>query len=113
MIAEVLSRFVAGGTMIVAISYLGRILPTSIAGLVVLFPIVTAMGFFFLFPHLEVEQAEQVALATTLGIPTVFAFALTVHFSVRHVGVNGSILLGIVSWLVVGALVLFLKSQFS
>lgn len=112
MLTEVLARFIAGGTMIVGVSYLGRVLPASIAGILVLFPAVTALGYFFLFPHLEVEQAEQVALYTCFGIPTVLAFAMTVYFSVRHVGTNYAILMGILVWLIVGAAVVTLKNWF-
>ncbi|WP_413113179.1 GlpM family protein [Thaumasiovibrio sp. DFM-14] len=111
MLLEVLSRFVAGGSMIVTVSYLGRVLPASLAGIVVLFPAVTALGYYFLFPQLDVKQAEQIALYTCFGIPTVFAFALTVYFSLRYVGTNYAIMLGILAWLIVGGLVLWIKQR--
>jgi uncharacterized membrane protein (GlpM family) len=100
-VSEVLWRFLAGGSLVTLVSLAGRTRNPYLAGLVVLFPVVTIVGLFFLSTRLTPHQLSQAALFSLLSVPTVIAFLAVVFLTVGRLRIWQSLLLGIGAWLVI------------
>lgn len=108
---EVVSRFIAGGSLVLIVCYLGKMKNPYISGMAVLFPIVTLVGYYFLSLSITGQALQRVALVSIYSLPTMLSFLITIYLSVGKVPFWQSLLLGILSWLITAAvLILFDKS---
>ena len=92
--------------MIVAITLLGESKYPQLAGLAVLFPAVTVIGYFFLISSEGVDAVRPIILFSIYSIPTVLAFLIVLYFALKHFGTVQSILLAIVAWLITAGIIL-------
>lgn len=110
-ISELLLRFLVGGFLIMLVSVVGQTRYRVISGLIVLFPIVTVVGFYFLSFEVTHVQLRSTILFSILAIPTVLAFLITFYYSVEYFSVNVSVIMSVISWFVV-AIIIFLVNQY-
>lgn len=110
-LAELSLRFIAGGSLIVAVSLIAHSGHARIAGVVMLFPAVTLVSLIFLDP-LTQENVKQLSLGGLVAIPCTLGFLLAVFLLADRVGVGMSIALGVVCWLVIAILVVFLQMRY-
>ncbi len=110
--SELIIRFVVGGSLIVAISLLAKSKYPQLAGLAVLFPAVTIIGYFFLLSSQGVDSVRPIILFSIYSVPTVFAFLATLYIALKRFGIAQSILLSIMAWLAVALIFLFLEQRF-
>lgn len=59
---ELLTRSLVGGSLIVLVFLLGKIKYSVIAGLFVLFPIVTLVGYFFIGQSVDSSKLHEITL---------------------------------------------------
>lgn len=105
--SELLLKFVIGGSLIVAITLLGKSKYPQLAGLAVLFPAITTIGYFFLISSEGVDTVRPIILFSIYSIPTVLAFLIGLYFALKHFSTLQSILLAIIAWLITAGIILF------
>ena len=109
---ELLLKFIFGGGLIVLISLLAKSKNPQLAGLAVLFPIVTLVGYFFIINSIGKVNARPIILFSIIALPTVLAFLITLYFSLKHFNIYYSFSLSILAWLIVAILVFYLDKHF-
>ncbi|ATW26872.1 GlpM family protein [Candidatus Formimonas warabiya] len=111
-LTEAVSRFIAGGSLILLVSYLGKTKNPYVSGLAVLFPIVTTVGYYFLSLSMEGQELQRVVLVSICAVPTTIAFLITLYFTIGKLPVWQSLLLGIVAWFISALLLILLDKYF-
>ena len=101
---QFLARFVVGGLHVALVPVVARHFSPHAAGLIVLFPIVTLTGFWFLAGELGDVALTQAAGTALLGLPTVAAFLLGTRLALSVGAPSGlALALGVGAWLAVAA----------
>ncbi|HEX3044087.1 MAG TPA: GlpM family protein [Bacillota bacterium] len=108
-VMEGLIRFFCGGLLILGIGLVSKSANKNIAGLLALFPIVTAVGYFFMSRDLEASGIKKIILISIMGLPTVLVFLLGLYLTIDKMPVMKAILLSIVAWIISAIGVLTLK----
>ena len=96
--------------MIVLISLLGKSKCPQLAGLAVLFPAVTLVGYYFLISSAGKAFVRPIILFSAMSVPTVLVFLLVLNRTLRSHGVLLSFALAILAWLLTAAVVLLLDT---
>ena len=109
---EAVLRFLIGGTLILLVSVIGREGKSAVAGLVAMFPVVTALSYYFLGRTASKIVVKETVLSSLGGLPIVAIFLVVTYFCLQKFSVNISILIGIGVWIICGAFYLFIKSTF-
>ncbi|WP_353051028.1 GlpM family protein [Amycolatopsis sp. NBRC 101858] len=106
--------FIGGGALISLVPLVGSRLSPQIAGLILLFPIVTLVGLSFLGVESGRDAVATGAVSAIRNMPTVLAFLVAVYFASRNgVPLPVSFLMGILAWLIVALLIALLSSWLS
>ena len=106
-LTEAVVRFAVGGALITAVSLLGETKYSVLSGLVVLFPVVTLTGYYFLALEVPLPELRQVVLFSALAVPTVWGFTLGFYAASARFSVPVSLLLGVCAWLIVALVVVW------
>lgn len=111
-LAEAVSRFIVGGTAILFISLLSETKYRMLAGLFVLFPAVTVVGYYYYSLEVTRAQLASTVLFSIASVPAIVAYLLTFYFSLRRFSAPVSLVLGVVSWLVIAVAIIFMNQQY-
>ncbi|OHB32501.1 MAG: hypothetical protein A2X84_04350 [Desulfuromonadaceae bacterium GWC2_58_13] len=98
-------RFVVGGAMIVVICLLGKSKYPQLAGLAVLFPAVTLVGYYFLISEQGKDAVRTMIGYSLLGLPTVLVFLLCLYFALGKFDIFTSFSIAIGAWLLTAVLI--------
>lgn len=109
---EAISRFIVGGTLVLIVSWMGKMKNPYISGLIVLFPVVTLVGYYFLSLSIDGQALQKVVLISMLALPTTIAFLGTVYFTIARMPAVKSLALGLLGWLIAAALIAALDKWF-
>jgi uncharacterized membrane protein (GlpM family) len=109
---EAISRFIVGGTLVLIVSWMGKMKNPYISGLIVLFPVVTLVGYYFLSLSIDGQALQKVVLVSMLALPTTIAFLGTVYFTIARMPAVKSLALGLLGWLIAAALIIALDKWF-
>ncbi|MEL7565797.1 MAG: GlpM family protein [Dehalobacterium sp.] len=109
---EAVTRFIAGGSLVLIVCFLGKMKNPYISGMAVLFPIVTLVGYYFLSFSVTGQALQKVALVSIYSLPTMLSFLITIYFTIQKVQPWQSLLLGILSWLITAAVLILLDKYF-
>jgi uncharacterized membrane protein (GlpM family) len=109
---EALVRFIVGGLFILLISYIGKTKNAYLAGMAMLFPMVTVVGYYFLSLNINKSEMPRVVLTSLLSLPTTAAFLLTLYFIIDKMPIIQALLLGLLSWVAVGVCIILFDRYF-
>jgi membrane protein GlpM len=98
---EAAVRFVVGGGLVLFVSFLGKTRYPYVAGLAVLFPIVTFVGYYFLSAQMHGRGLQGVVLYGIFSVPALVAYLLVVYFTIDRLPAWQSLLLGLAAWVAV------------
>ena len=106
-VIELLTRFLVGGSLIVLVSLLSKTKYSVISGLLVLFPIVTLVGYFFIGQSVDSSKLHEITLFSMYSLPTTFIFLFTFYTVQAKYTLIGSLFLSVMAWfLAAGVLVI-------
>ncbi len=91
-------RFVAGGTLVAGVSVLAKTRHPLLAGLFLLFPLVTLVGLYFAGSALDTAGVRKIALFSMAGLPATLAFLAAFYILVMRAGLVQSLLLSTLIW---------------
>ena len=106
---EAFLRFITGGALILLVSLLSTTKFKIISGILVLFPIVTVVGFYAASFEMNVEELRKSVLLGMIGLPTVFSFLITFYFSLKIFSVTYSLIMGLLAWLLTAVIIVLLS----
>ncbi|QGU00240.1 hypothetical protein SYNTR_1646 [Candidatus Syntrophocurvum alkaliphilum] len=109
---ELVFRFIAGGVVIVLISLLGKSKNEFLAGIAVLFPIVTVVGYYFLSFTSEPQILQKQVQFSLLALPAVLGFLLALYFTIHRLPIVYSLIAGILVWSAIAVPAALLGSRF-
>ncbi|MDR3601898.1 MAG: GlpM family protein [Desulfosporosinus sp.] len=104
-LVELLTRFLVGGTLVVLINLIGKSRNNFVAGLAMLFPAITLIGFYFLSISQHGSLSKTV-LFSIWSLPTSLVFLVTLYFTIDKIPILQALVLGIVSWLIAAIVVI-------
>jgi len=110
-INELFLRFIAGGSLIVLITLLAKTRYPFLAGIMVLFPAVTLIGFFFLGQTVDTLKLKEIALFSMYALPTTFIFLLTFYFLQGRYALTHTLLFSVMAWFAAAGILIFVKSN--
>jgi Uncharacterized membrane protein required for alginate biosynthesis len=102
---ELITRFLVGGTLVVLINLIGKSRNSFVAGLAMLFPAITLLGYYFLSLSHHGTLSKTV-MFSIWSLPTSLAFLLTLYFTIDKIPILQSLALGIASWLITAIVVI-------
>jgi len=85
---ELLLRFVVGGSLIVAVTLLAKTKYPMLAGIFMLFPAVTLVGYYFIGQSMSVVQLQQITKFSIYALSTTFVFLLTFYYAQERLSLN-------------------------
>ena len=106
MYLELLSRFVAGGSLIVIVTLLSKTRFPALAGVFMLFPAVTLVGYYFVGQSMSVPQLQHITKFSILALSTTFAFLVAFYYARELTSLNMSLALATTAWLVSAVLLI-------
>jgi len=106
MFAELMMRFFAGGSLIVVISLLAKTKHPMLAGIFMLFPAVTLVGYYFAGPSMGVDQLKHVTLFSVWALTTTFVFLVTFYYAQDRVCLNAALVSATAMWFVASGVLL-------
>lgn len=105
---EYILKFVLGGSLILVVAWLGKAKYSYLAGLAMLFPVVTVVSYYFLAQTLPVQQMQKMVVFTILSLPAVLAFLLAFYFALGRYSAPIALFLGIGAWLATALIIALL-----
>lgn len=105
---DIVVRATLGGVLIGIVLLLAKAGRTQAAGLLVLFPAVTLVSFYFVGSSEGSEELARVVKASLLASPVWFIFIGVMAITVGHVDYRVALGLATVAWLAVGGIYLAL-----
>ncbi|HCF51098.1 MAG TPA: hypothetical protein DER60_12505 [Syntrophomonas sp.] len=109
---EGLWRFVCGGLLVLAVSWISKGKNPYFAGLAVLFPVVTVVGYYFLSQSISPAAMQRTVVLSLMALPAVAAFLITCYYLVGRMGIGWTLLSGMAAWLIAAALILQVYQRF-
>ena len=105
-IEELLFRFIVGGSIIVFISLLSETRYKTLSGLIVLFPAVTATGYYFATQTMSIPELQTMSIFSIIALPTLGSFFIGFYYALNHYNSNTSIVIGILFWFISSAILI-------
>lgn len=100
MFAELAMRFIMGGSLITFISLLAKTKNPTLAGIFVLFPAVTLVGYWFIAQSVDAERLQSIAMFSIYAMPTTLAFLIAFYFACSRFSIIWSLSIAVFAWLV-------------
>lgn len=93
-------RFAIGGLVVAVAPVIANQFGPQIAGLLLLVPIVTLLGFTFIYRSLGIDAVQSAALASLKSLPALVIYLVTIYVTIRAgSGFVAVICLAITVWL--------------
>ncbi len=80
--AEGAIRFIAGGTLVLLIGIIAKNGKSSLAGIMAMFPVITAVSFSFLTQSSEVRIVKDAVLSGIFSLPATLIFLLVFYLCI-------------------------------
>ena len=104
-------RFVLGGTLVLIVGILGKTDKKYLAGIIVLFPAITAVGYFFLSQKLSGDELKRIVLTSIFTLPTTLVFLLCLYFTITRMNILYSLIISIAGWSVSAVIYVLIKER--
>lgn len=105
---ELALRFFVGGGLIVMVALISRTKCSILSGIFILFPAVSLIGFYYIGSSVGAEQLRQITKFSIYSLPTIFVFLFTFYNTHQSIGVNKSLFVSLVAWLISAGMLLIL-----
>jgi len=109
---ELLFRFLVGGTIVTFISLLGETKYNTLSGLFVLFPAVTATGYYFVSKTMTTPELQDMAIFIIISLPILGAFIVGFYVFIEYYTTTISIMLSIGLWCITALILIFLNDNY-
>jgi len=109
---ELVTKFCAGGIVVVIVSWLAKNNNPTLAGLFVLFPAITLVSFAFMLKDTSADAVKSATLSSIYYLPLTLVFLITFYFINKVIGGYWSLLVAICTWLIFAVLLMIINTKF-
>ncbi len=102
---ELVWRFVAGGSLITLISIISKTRYSALSGVLVLFPAVTLVGYYFIGQSVDSVRLKEITLFSLYSLPTTIMFLVTFYFCQGKFNLIDSLLVSVLAWAITACIV--------
>jgi uncharacterized membrane protein (GlpM family) len=106
---ELAVRFIAGGSLVVVVSLLAKAKNPVLAGLFVLFPAVTLIGFYFIGTTVDSAGLKKIALFSMAALPTTFVFLMIFYLLIGSMTLRSCLLWSTLAWCAAATVVILVN----
>ena len=97
---EMVLRFLAGGSTVLAVTLLAKTRYPMLSGVIMLFPAVTLIGYYFVGQTVTPVQLQQITKFSMYALSTTFVFLMAFYYAQRTMDVPNSLITSTVAWVV-------------
>ena len=97
---EMALRFIAGGSVVLAVTLLAKTRYPMLSGVIMLFPAVTLIGYYFVSQTVDATQLKEITKFSMYGLFATFAFLVAFYYAQRTMNVPNSLITATTTWLV-------------
>jgi uncharacterized membrane protein (GlpM family) len=108
--AEGVIRFIAGGTLVLLIGIVAKNGKSTIAGIIALFPVITAVSFTFLARSADIKIVKDTVLSGIFSLPATLIFLIVFYICAGKVSLLNTLVISLLSWGVGAAVIYFIKA---
>ena len=98
-------RFIAGGSLVTLISVVSKTKYSALSGVLVLFPAVTLVGYYFIGQSVDSSKMKEITIYSLYALPTTILFLLTFYFCQGRYDLINSLLISILAWTITAYIV--------
>lgn len=106
---EGLIRFILGGTLVLLVSIVSKSGKSTAAGIIALFPVITAVSFTLLAQTVDINILRNSVLTAILSLPATLAFLLAFYFCVGRMNIILTLVICFILWLIAATLVYYFR----
>jgi uncharacterized membrane protein (GlpM family) len=107
--AEGALRFILGGTLVLLIGLAAKDGRSTLAGILAMFPVITAVSFTFIAQSGDIKLLRDTVLSSVVSLPATLAFLLAFYFCLGRMRFAAALLIGLAAWGIAALAVYFLK----
>lgn len=96
---EMALRFIAGGSIVLAVTLLAKTRYPMLSGVIMLFPAVTLIGYYFVGQTVTPVQLQQITKFSMYALSTTFIFLVAFYYAQRTMDVPHSLITSTVAWI--------------
>lgn len=96
--AEGAIRFIVGGTLVLLIGMIAKNGKSTIAGIIALFPVITAVSFSFLARTTDIKIVKDAVLSGILSLPATVIFLAVFYICVGKMNLMSTLAVSLLSW---------------
>ena len=98
-VTEMLLRFIAGGSIVLAVTLLAKTRYPMLSGIIMLFPAVTLIGYYFVGQTVTPVQLQQITKFSMYALSTTFVFLLAFYYAQKTMSVPNSLVTSTGAWI--------------
>jgi uncharacterized membrane protein (GlpM family) len=108
---ELLLRFIVGGSLIVLVTLLAKTRYPMLAGIAMLFPAVTLVGYYFVGQSMNVAQLQQVTKFSIYALSTTFIFLVVFYYAQEKYSLNAALGSATAAWFAASGVLIGVTQQ--
>lgn len=108
--AEGAVRFLVGGTLVLLIGIIARNGKSSLAGIIAMFPVITAVSFSFLAQTSDVRLVKDAVLSGIFSLPATLVFLLVFYLCAGRMSFILTLTFSLLAWIAAAVIVYFIKT---
>jgi uncharacterized membrane protein (GlpM family) len=106
---EGLIRFVLGGSLVLLIGLIAKNGKSAAAGIMALFPVITAVSFTFLARSVDIKIVKATVLTGIVSLPATAVFLLSFYFCIGRMHIALAVLVSLLCWLAAALVVYYIR----
>lgn len=96
--AEGALRFILGGTLVLLIGLVAKNGRSTLAGIIAMFPVITAVSFAFLAKSVDISILKSTVLSSVVSLPATLVFLIVLYFCLGRLSFVVSLLISLGAW---------------
>lgn len=107
--AEGALRFIVGGTLVLIIGIVAKSGKSGIAGIIALFPVITAVSYSFMARSVDIKVFKDAVLSSIISLPATLVFSLVFYVCLSRLNFVLTLVFSLIAWLVAAFIVYMIK----
>lgn len=102
-VTEMVLKFLAGGSVVLAVTLLAKTKYPMLSGVIMLFPAATLVGYYFVGQTVDATQMQAITKFSMYGLTATLVFLIAFYYAQKTLSVPNSLIAALVSWIVSAA----------
>ena len=102
-------RFLLGGTLVLLIGIVAKSGKSSVAGIIALFPVITAVSYSFMAKSVDIKILKDAVFSSIISLPATLIFLIVFYLCIGRLNFLFTMALSLISWLAAAFAVYVMK----